>query len=538
MSSHEVLSEVGAKKRSRVMTRSMKLGYCICDVNRQCPCDMLISQDICPCAGERPAPGAASEVRLTALSTNMGCASKINATDLEGLLVRLPQVNDPAVLSGLAAGDDAGVYRLNESTTLVQTVDVFTPCVDDPYVFGKICAANCLSDIYAMGAVPRTALSILAFPSETHDKEIMYQMLKGAMEVLKDAGCALLGGHSIKDKEVKLGFSITGTIDATKVVSLETARSGDVLVLTKPLGVGVLSFAQQIGRTSLMGLPAAHASMMELNQQASEAMVKVGVSACTDITGFGLFGHLLRMLRHSGVSARIYADALPSFAGVLELLREGVIPGAMERNEEFVAGDLVVGEGVAEEYKYLGLSAETSGGLMIAVPRVRHPMLLQELATRGVLAATIGEICSGRDTAINLVTTKYGGAMSLKKNQSECVHEAGCCSDVFGGAEARPGVDIGSTVPGSMKAFGDLIASVTATGKIDKRVKELILFALVVKEGCEACLDMHYGKALGMGITPEELDEAAWCAVLIGGAPVKMAYGRYLASRKSREQGQ
>ncbi len=513
------------------MMRSRKLGYCICDVKRQCPCEIFIKEDLCPCAGERPPAIASDQIKLTALSSSAGCASKIGAADLEGLLVRLPKVDDPAVISGLAAADDAGVYRLNPTTTLVQTVDVFTPCVDDPYVFGKICAANCLSDIYAMGAVPRTALSILAFPSETHDREIMYLMLKGAMEVLSEAGCSLLGGHSIKDKEVKLGFAITGTIDAGKVIALETASAGDVLVLTKPLGVEVLTFAGQTNRAPQEGLAAAISSMMELNKDASDAMVKVSVSACTDITGFGLFGHLLRMLRQSGVSARIYAHALPVFEGVLDLLRDGVIPGANERNSEFVGDSLVACEGVAEEYKYLGFSAETSGGLMISVPQERHQMLLDELAARGVRAFTIGQVLPKQEVAIELVITKSGGNMQLKKYQGAGGHETGCCSCVSGSeADVIEGVE--STVPGSMKAFGELLASVTATGKVDKRTKEMIIFSLVVLQRCEPCIHMHYEKSLAMGIAKEELDEAAWCAVLIGGAPVKMAYGKYLDSRK------
>ena len=191
----------------------MRLGHCICDPRRPCPCDVFRDQDICPCAGERPDPVDLSQLKLTSLVRNAGCASKISPADLEAVLTRLPAVNDPAVISGLAAADDAAIYRIADNLCLVQTVDVFTPCVDDPHLFGRICAANCLSDIYAMGGEPRTALSILAFPSETLDGEIMYRMLAGAMETLGQAGVALVGGHSIKDDEIKLGFAITGLID-------------------------------------------------------------------------------------------------------------------------------------------------------------------------------------------------------------------------------------------------------------------------------------------------------------------------------------
>src|SRR5512138_969874 len=200
-------------KRREVMERSIKLGHCICDPRRGCPCDVFRDQGLCPCAGERPDPVDPGQIKLTRLVRNAGCASKISPADLEGVLRRLPEVKDPAVISGLAAADDAAIYRLTDNLCLVQTVDVFTPCVDDPHLFGRICTANCLSDIYAMGGEPRTALSILAFPSETLDGEIMFRMLSGAMETLAEAGVALVGGHSIKDEEIKLGFAATGVID-------------------------------------------------------------------------------------------------------------------------------------------------------------------------------------------------------------------------------------------------------------------------------------------------------------------------------------
>jgi selenide,water dikinase len=479
-----------------------------------------------------------SKINLTELVHNAGCASKIPAADLENLLSRLPQVDDPAVISGLAAGDDAAVYKINDHTTLVQTVDVFTPCVDDPYKFGKICACNCLSDIYAMGGVPRTALSVLAFPSETCDKEIMYLMLKGAMEVLQRAQCSLIGGHSIKDEEIKLGFAITGTIDAGKAVSLETARVGDALILTKPLGVGILNFAKQIGRANQIGSDAAERSMMVLNKDASEAMIKIGVSACTDITGFGLYGHLTRMMRHSGTTARIYADTLPIFEGVLNLVHEGVIPGANERNAEFVGADLVVADDVAEEYRTLGFSSETSGGLLIAVPESRHKRLTDELTSRGVDWVTIGEIIQGEEGSIELIATKVKGERMESKKEKEppvpsSEKETCCCADEDRGVEKNE-TSLRSTGPASMRAFGELIASVSGSGNVDKRAKQLILFALVLIQRCEDCLDMHYEKALRMGITEAELDEAAWCSIAIGGAPVKMLYNVFLDKRKGK----
>ena len=296
------------------MERSQLLGHCICDVRRPCPCDVFRDDGICPCAGERPDPVDLSQVKLMELVRNAGCASKIAPAELDAVLDRLPAVNDPAVISGLAAGDDAAIYRISDDLCLVQTVDVFTPCVDDPHLFGRICAVNCLSDIYAMGGEPRTALSILAFPTEKLPGEVMYQMLAGAMDIFEEAGVALVGGHSVKDDEIKLGFAITGLINPKVAAALEKPEAGDVLVLTKPLGTGVLAFCQQIGRGHPAGLAAAETSMATLNKAAAEAMKEAGASACTDVTGFGLFAHLHRMLRPSKLGAEIFADALPAFA--------------------------------------------------------------------------------------------------------------------------------------------------------------------------------------------------------------------------------
>src|ERR1039457_3284648 len=219
--------KIDLAKRRRVMERSQRLGHCICDPRRPCPCDVFREQSICPCAGERPDPVDFSQLKLTKLVRNAGCASKISPADLEAVLKRLPEVQDPAVISGLAAADDAAIYRIADNVCLVQTVDVFTPCVDDPHLFGRICAANCLSDIYAMGGEPRTALSVLAFPSEKLPGEIIFQMLDGAMEVFKEAGVALLGGHSVKDDEIKLGLSITGVINPAVAAALEKPNAGD-----------------------------------------------------------------------------------------------------------------------------------------------------------------------------------------------------------------------------------------------------------------------------------------------------------------------
>jgi selenide,water dikinase len=528
-------------KRRRVMERSQRLGHCICDPRRPCPCDVFREQSICPCAGERPDPVDFAQLKLTSLVRNAGCASKISPADLEAVLRRLPAVNDPAVISGLAAADDAAIYRIADNLCLVQTVDVFTPCVDDPHLFGRICAANCLSDIYAMGGEPRTALSILAFPSETLDGEIMYRMLAGAMETLGHAGVALVGGHSIKDDEIKLGFAITGLIDPAVAAALETPRADDVLVLTKPLGTGVLAFCEQVGRGNAEGMAAAADSMATLNKAAAEAMKAAGASACTDITGFGLFGHLMRMARQSKLTAEVFADALPSFAGALEAFRDGVIPGAVERNREFVADCLEVGPNVDEALVHLGCDAQTSGGLLIAIAPERLKKLEQELAQRGVKAFVIGRFVgpsSGRILVTNSAAQDLRGrsqprdniehqpadvtvrAPSLMNPSSPSHHhEPGCCADIF---EAKPGP--ASSTAETQKAFGAFMRSVQTAGVLSEKAKELILFSLVLQSRCRPCFDTHYQKARELGITQAELDEAAWCAIAMGGAPVRMFY--------------
>ena len=523
------------------MERSMRLGHCICDPRRPCPCDVFRDQDICPCAGERPDPVDLSQLKLTGLVRNAGCASKISPADLEAVLTRLPAVNDPAVISGLAAADDAAIYRIADNLCLVQTVDVFTPCVDDPHLFGRICAANCLSDIYAMGGEPRTALSILAFPSETLDGEIMYRMLAGAMETLGQAGVALIGGHSIKDDEIKLGFAITGLIDPAVAAALETPHAGDVLVLTKPLGTGVLAFCEQVGRGNAPGMAAAASAMATLNKAAAEAMKAAGASACTDVTGFGLFGHLIRMARQSHLTAQVFADALPAFDGAVEAFSEGIIPGAVERNREFLGDAMQVAPAVDEALVHLGCDAQTSGGLLIAIAPTRLEKLHEALAQRGVDAFVIGKFVGPSDGQIQLTNSAaeaargrphpreamnaqpadvgVRGPSTMNTSSPSDPHQPGCCANIF---EAKPG-PAGSAAE-TQKAFGALMRSVQTAGALSEKAKELILFSLVLQSRCHPCFDTHYQKARELGITQAELDEAAWCAIAMGGAPVRMFY--------------
>ena len=375
-------------KRRQVMERSQLLGHCICEPKRPCPCDVFRNLRICPCAGERPERVDLTQVKLTDLVRHAGCASKIAPADLDSVLSRLPQVTDPAVISGLAAADDAAIYRISENLCLVQTVDVFTPCIDDPFLFGKICAANCLSDIYAMGGQPRTALSILAFPSETLDGEIMYQMLAGAMETLAQAGVALVGGHSIKDEEIKLGFAITGLIDPAAAAALEQPQAGDILVLTKPLGTGVLTFCQQIGRSCPTGMAEAARSMTLLNKAASEAMREAGASACTDITGFGLAGHAAEMAAGDRCGLRLAFHRIPLLPSVADYASMGLVPEGTYRNREG-RGHCLRGDPSPLVLDLL-FDPQTSGGLLAALPGTHGDAALAALLEAGVDARIIG----------------------------------------------------------------------------------------------------------------------------------------------------
>jgi len=550
--------KIDLAKRRRIMQRSIKLGHCVCDPKRPCPCDVFKDQGICLCAGERPEPGDIADVKLTELVHNAGCASKIAATDLQAVLDRLPAVDDPAVISGIPAGDDAGVYDLGGGCLLVQTVDVFTPCVDDPELFGRICAANCLSDVYAMGAQPHTALSIMGFPVETRNPAIMYHMLKGAMDTLAEAGVALLGGHSIKDEEIKLGFAITGTADRA-AVERGGAKVGDKLVLTKSLGVGVLNFARQIGRVAPSAMSQVEASMAALNRAAADAMTAAGASACTDVTGFGLFGHLIGMARHSGLTACIQAEALPAFDGALEALSDGIVPGAIERNREYVADDISIADNVDDAVVCLGFDAQTSGGLLIAIRPERYDQLLSELDCRGVGNVTIGEFVAESTGRIVLATSNQAAAevqaLAAHRDSKEdvpccgpgssepcrgdaapepCCPEASvdpcrgdsaaseCCPDQ---AVAPAGASDGmGTSAHAAQAFGMLMRVTSSDGAINAHTKELINFALAVVSRCGPCVRAHFHKAISMGISREQLDEAAWCAVAMGGGPVKMFY--------------
>jgi selenide, water dikinase len=288
--------------------------------------------------------------------------------------------------------DDAAVYRLPDGRALVQTVDFFTPIVDDPFDWGRIGAANAASDVYAMGATPVLALNLVAWPVEELPLEMMARVLEGGAKVAAEAGFAIVGGHSIHDPEPKYGMAVTGFADAGRIVRSSTAPPGARLFLTKPLGLGVITTAIKRGWASEEQVAAAVATMTELNASASGAMVEAGVEAATDVTGFGLLGHLHNMLQGSGVSAEIDASAVPLLEGALDLAADGVVPGGTRSNLAYLEGIVAWGD-LSEEERLVLADAQTSGGLLIAA--TDGARLAASLANRGVRYTEIGRTTEG-----------------------------------------------------------------------------------------------------------------------------------------------
>jgi selenide, water dikinase len=308
--------------------------------------------------------------RLTTLSHGAGCACKLPAAELHALLGDLPAPDDDAVLVGSDTADDAAVYRVADDLAIVSTADFFTPIVDDPYDFGRIAAANALSDVYAMGGRPVTALNLVAWSLEALGGDTLREVLRGGGELSVQAGVAVVGGHSIDDAEPKFGLAVTGTVHPDHVVRNSTGRPGDQLFLTKPLGSGIVSTAVKRGLAADGAAQAAVEVMATLNADAAAAAVGAGASAMTDVSGFGLLGHLRELTSASGVAAEVDAGAVPAIDGVLELLSspEPPIAGGTRRNRQWVEPQVTWSESVAAERRWLLCDAMTSGGLLVAVP--------------------------------------------------------------------------------------------------------------------------------------------------------------------------
>ena len=291
-------------------------------------------------------------------------------------------------------GDDAAVYRLRDGLGLVQTVDFFTPIVDDPFDWGRIAAANAMSDVYAMGGRPVTALNLVAWPVDALPLELLATVLEGGRTVARQAGVAVLGGHSIHDREPKYGMAVTGFVELDRIVRNSTMRAGDRLVLTKPLGLGIVSTAIKGGKASAQQVARAVEVMTTLNAAGAEAMTEMGVSAATDVTGFGLLGHLHIALRGSGMAATVNASAIPILAGTRELAARGMVPSGTRSNHAYVEPHVDWGH-LGETDQLVLADAQTSGGLLIAVPADRAGQLRTDLTDRGALAAEIGEVQPG-----------------------------------------------------------------------------------------------------------------------------------------------
>lgn len=321
---------------------------------------------------------------------------------LAQVLGGLPRIVDPNVLVGNASADDAGVYRLSADIALVLSVDFFTPIVDDARIFGRIAAANSLSDIYAMGARPVSALAIAAFPEKGLPLSVLSDILAGGVEKAREAGIDVIGGHTVKDPEPKYGLSVTGIVHPDRIIRNSTARAGDLLILTKPLGTGILTTARRRDLIADEDLAAAVASMETLNRAASEAMARGRVHAATDVSGFGLIGHLSELTHGSNVGARIDAAAVPLFDDVIELAARGCAPGGTVANlDQALAAGASFADSVSPELRLALCDAQTSGGLLISLAEDSADRLLDELAKRGVEAATvIGRITQRSGIAI------------------------------------------------------------------------------------------------------------------------------------------
>jgi len=516
-------------------------------------------RNICECAGEQ-APAVSGEIQLTTYVRNPGCASKIGKQQLAEVLRDLPDITDSRVVVGRSAGDDAGVILLNDDTATVLTVDVFSPSVDDPYTFGQIAAANSLSDVYAMGATPEAALSIIGFPVHTLPADTMHEILRGGVEKMAEAGISVVGGHSINDEEVKCGFAVIGTASPDKILTNAAAEPGDSVVLTKPLGVGIIAFARQIGRADSAAVRAATESMVSLNRDASVLMHKHQAHAATDVTGFSLLGHLAEAALQSGVNVEIDFDAIPFFPTVRELACQDVLPGAVERNRESVAPDRIDFTNLTVAQQSTLFCPETSGGLLVFLPAANADEFVRDLNSTGMLAAAVigrvtessaaGRVCVRTESAsdwepIALVP----GAVDA---DADAVPASECCANAAADAEDKPvagtccasaaadptepvpppvarspeDVDVRVPRPSATEEFAQYMSAVNSPGALDAKLKTLIALSLSVLSKCEPCVKINTRAAREAGATENELSEAVALGIAFGGAPAAMFYSK------------
>lgn len=334
-----------------------------------------------------------SEFRLSQTVEAGGCSAKLSPQQLEDILKQVPVKESPNVVVSSKTHDDAGIISLPSGEYLIQTTDFFPPMVDDPFVFGEVAAANALSDVYAMGGKPICAMSLVMFPSQSMDSQILVNMLKGGTKKVEEAGATIIGGHTIDDEPLKYGLAVTGIIKPENLVTNSGAKPGDLLILTKALGTAILTGARKVGLITEKDVQPAIEVMTMLNKTGAEIMVKAGVKAATDITGFGLLGHAYRLASASNVTFRIETKSVPALPGAIDLIKKGGIPGGSMRNLEFVRKHIVFLPSLKDERKWLTLDPQTSGGLLMSVSPVKANKLLSDLQNAGLKdASIIGEV--------------------------------------------------------------------------------------------------------------------------------------------------
>jgi selenide,water dikinase len=322
---------------------------------------------------------------------------------LEEILGNVPLQRVEELLVGIESSDDAAIYQLTDDLALVQTVDFFTPIVDDPYLFGQIAAANSLSDVYAMGGEPKTAMNIVSFWPKL-GYEVLEQILKGGRDKVEEAGATIVGGHTVEDKEPKYGLAVTGLIHPQRIISNSAAKPGDLLVLTKPLGMGILATALKGGELEEKDMMDAIDSARELNAAGCRAMQETGVRACTDVTGFGFLGHLFLMLKASGTGAEIVAQNVPIWGKAIGFAEMGMVPGGAHENRDFLKGNIKFASSVDQPVQDILFDPQTSGGLVICVSPDKLDHLLSLLKEEGIQQASmVGTVNSGPAGAIKVV---------------------------------------------------------------------------------------------------------------------------------------
>ncbi len=358
-----------------------------------------------PERSEGPNPESEKDLpRLTQHTQGLGCACKLKPQLLQQVMADMPVIKDARILVGTETFDDAAVYQVSEDLAIVQTVDFFTPVVDDPYDFGRIAAANALSDIYAMGATPRFALNIAAFPSTRLSPDVLRQILQGASAIAQEAGIPILGGHTVDDLEPKFGMAVTGQVHPSKIIRNSTARPGDVLVLTKAIGTGILATALKRGLLDEVIIRSLTETMATLNKGAADIMASYPVNACTDVTGFGLLGHLVEMTTGSSVEAEVDAKAVPLLPHVEEFAASGILPGGTQANLQHFSRHIDWADDIPAMRRSILCDAQTSGGLLIALPEKKATKMLTEMRSAGIEAVAIGNIIGPGSGRVRVVS--------------------------------------------------------------------------------------------------------------------------------------